>query len=890
MNCIVLTPLKCTEKGRNAAWYIRKGRALSNKVILIGTFALIISDWNCHNDNFCVTSDHRAALLKSRYVIVSIIYSTVLMLVFPDITNGMIRTMINHNADVSNSPYRDICELARLHHWDGIADLIVYGVPKPPPNEKKSIQCYVNILCSKEESRETYAKHNLNRVSKRKSFLLRSWTTKNTKYTNGKVFQTLGFDSCKKMLLDIISSGYWDCKDLTFEKVNEFVRAMRNFRYNFRNETKLMIKGEKFQPPKARNNQSQKPEVVIEKQQENRKCQQCNPCSKSIDDLVTTTTEIWGNKTMAEMKEVFDTLFQMETIHTNLAMRKKHHLALSIQWNDQKKHLDFFVNLNIMMIDEILENLSKLTSNRFAYLYFPYFHQVVQQRGSELFAPEREKKKREEAEKKDQQVADTFNQDIQELQEAHKQGRVSAKLLASAQLQQAVQTTIAQQVQGSPQPPQTEEQKEEQEARDERSQFRTLWGVFQKVTISGLPGGEMTTNSLNKCRIKAEIIDILSQFDKYYEKLTTQQLEKMGLELNKLEALCKNRKGRSATIRSGNHLGDGNDDEDVDDSKLDNNSITRSATTMSDIPDAEKDGTVLSAPPVDEVSNPLVVIMIIGDYENDVMPSFQNADTDQARMMHTFGCGFNYSMVFQVEDQKTKEKKIIYLHHEDFEEINKQIENSTALDILTVLKKQYSFKMYWTWEDIDEFLKEVQAHVNDLNTPNYDGMITTITSHGESEVIITSDGDEFGYMGLYQPFNSKNCTKLLGKPKVWFMDMCRGTLKGFGIPLDLDDNKENDNVDAVDKFVHAYSNRRVIFTGPDGYSAIDGSYEGGYLIRGTADVFNEFAEEGGTIDLDETVMQIRRRMHKLAGTLLPQIGEDLNNMLHSVKLKKRTVK
>ena len=67
-------------------------------------------------------------------------------------------------------------------------------------------------------------------------------------------------------------------------------------------------------------------------------------------------------------------------------------------------------------------------------------------------------------------------------------------------------------MQGSPPPLQTQEEKEKQEARDERAQFRAFWGVFQKVTISGLPGGEMTRNSLNKCVRKEEIIDILIQF------------------------------------------------------------------------------------------------------------------------------------------------------------------------------------------------------------------------------------------------------------------------------------------------------------------------------------------------------------------------------------------
>ena len=147
------------------------------------------------------------------------------------------------------------------------------------------------------------------------------------------------------------------------------------------------------------------------------------------DSCVTSTTRVWDGKSLAEMKQAFETLYCMESIHTTLTMRKKHHQELAQQWN---ANLAIFVDLNIVMIDQILENLSKLTSNRFAYFYFDYFHQVVQQRHSDLFDPEREKEKRREVEKKDQQVGDIFMQDLEELQEAHKQGRVSAKIQASA--------------------------------------------------------------------------------------------------------------------------------------------------------------------------------------------------------------------------------------------------------------------------------------------------------------------------------------------------------------------------------------------------------------------------------------------------------------------------
>ena len=165
---------------------------------MICIYVLIIYEGNCEN---CVASSDREMLLESRYVRFVMGYSTVLMLFFPDITDQVIKTMINDSAQMSNSPYRDVYELTTLRDWDGVADLLVYGAPMPKSNKKQSIQCYVHILGSKQEPRKMYNKHNLNasRAQRQKKSILPQWMIKETMYTNGKLFNTVGFYQCKQM-------------------------------------------------------------------------------------------------------------------------------------------------------------------------------------------------------------------------------------------------------------------------------------------------------------------------------------------------------------------------------------------------------------------------------------------------------------------------------------------------------------------------------------------------------------------------------------------------------------------------------------------------------------------------------------------------------------------
>ncbi|XP_036821779.1 caspase-8 isoform X1 [Oncorhynchus mykiss] len=58
-----------------------------------------------------------------------------------------------------------------------------------------------------------------------------------------------------------------------------------------------------------------------------------------------------------------------------------------------------------------------------------------------------------------------------------------------------------------------------------------------------------------------------------------------------------------------------------------------------------------------------------------------------------------------------------------------------------------------------------------------DALVVCVLSHGEKGCVLGTDGGEVPIRSLTQPFTSKQCPSLMGKPKLFFIQACQG--KGF---------------------------------------------------------------------------------------------------------------
>ncbi|XP_032360468.1 caspase-1 [Etheostoma spectabile] len=161
-----------------------------------------------------------------------------------------------------------------------------------------------------------------------------------------------------------------------------------------------------------------------------------------------------------------------------------------------------------------------------------------------------------------------------------------------------------------------------------------------------------------------------------------------------------------------------------------------------------------------------------------------------------------------------------------------------------------------TGKQIDDAVREFSEHPKLKET---DSVVVVIMSHGKLGTVLGCDNDaenpdEFPINNIYKHLDSKNCPALLNKPKIIFIQACRGGNKGSvllsdgagvrddasqpGPPLCADnENIEDDNL----RFVHKEKDFTCLLsTTPDTVSYRH-RMNGSFLIQYIVDVFNTFA-------------------------------------------------
>ena len=158
------------------------------------------------------------------------------------------------------------------------------------------------------------------------------------------------------------------------------------------------------------------------------------------------------------------------------------------------------------------------------------------------------------------------------------------------------------------------------------------------------------------------------------------------------------------------------------------------------------------------IRDPLVAIIGVGDYENDVMPPLVGVNMDYLNSIYTFHYKLGYSVLFQNKLANSVE----YI-----------TKNGNAEIDFNKCKEQV--KTYWLDDEIEQFFDNVKLYTL---THHHDAVIFLISAHGDSEgVILDCQGEEVSLGVLFSSFQGQECTYLIDKPKIAFVDACRGSMR-----------------------------------------------------------------------------------------------------------------
>lgn len=92
-------------------------------------------------------------------------------------------------------------------------------------------------------------------------------------------------------------------------------------------------------------------------------------------------------------------------------------------------------------------------------------------------------------------------------------------------------------------------------------------------------------------------------------------------------------------------------------------------------------------------------------------------------------------------------------------------------EIFQELSFEVHYKIDLTSEEIKELLKKV-SEKEDLK--NHDAIVVIILSHGTKGCVYGTDNIGVRLDEIYSYFNNENCRYLIGKPKMFFIQACRG--------------------------------------------------------------------------------------------------------------------
>ena len=155
-----------------------------------------------------------------------------------------------------------------------------------------------------------------------------------------------------------------------------------------------------------------------------------------------------------------------------------------------------------------------------------------------------------------------------------------------------------------------------------------------------------------------------------------------------------------------------------------------------------------------ELKNVLVVILGIGEYDNNIFGNLVGVSKDYFNIIHCFHECHGFDCIYY-----NKNNKLVTMN---------QSSQTEDWDI--------DYKLRWKESEIKAFIQQSRNFVIACTQPkvSYDGLIFFLSSHcGRENMIYDSNGKEFSVDFIFDEFDDENFVQFRNKPKIYFIDACR---------------------------------------------------------------------------------------------------------------------
>ena len=163
-----------------------------------------------------------------------------------------------------------------------------------------------------------------------------------------------------------------------------------------------------------------------------------------------------------------------------------------------------------------------------------------------------------------------------------------------------------------------------------------------------------------------------------------------------------------------------------------------------------------------EIGNPVIAAIGIGNYDKGIFPNLDCVSTDYKNIQHAFNIVRGYDIVYY-----SNKNNIVHKRGSNYNDSDNSYNTDST--------KWPQFKLQWTEKEIFEFNDKLDKIVNSSRY-NYDCLIYFVSSHGDCDgIIYDSKGNKIPLIAIFDKFNNHKCFQLRNKPKIYFVDACRGS-------------------------------------------------------------------------------------------------------------------
>ncbi|XP_061840067.1 caspase-3a isoform X2 [Nerophis lumbriciformis] len=202
-------------------------------------------------------------------------------------------------------------------------------------------------------------------------------------------------------------------------------------------------------------------------------------------------------------------------------------------------------------------------------------------------------------------------------------------------------------------------------------------------------------------------------------------------------------------------------------------------------------------------------------------------DVDAQAQAHSF----RYSLKFPCIGQ------CIVINNKNFDrQTGMNQRNGTDVDAANVMKvfAKLGYKVKVYNDQTVAQLKQVLMGVSKEDHSSFASLVCVLLSHGDDGIFFGTDGS-IELKHLTSLFRGDRCKSLVGKPKLFFIQACRGTELDAGIETDsMDDGTTKIPVEA--DFMYAYS------TAP-GYYSWRNTMTGSWFIHSLCEMITKYGKE-----------------------------------------------